>query len=84
MCQGIVQIGISYNNEMGVEVDKKKAKDYYELAAMNWDDIILVYWRGMTSITTEHINTSYFQQRQGSRNRGCGKGRVYGGCYYKR
>ena len=30
-------LGISYYNGRGVEVDKKKANDYYELAAMNGD-----------------------------------------------
>ena len=30
-------LGNSYNNGMGVEVDKKKAKNYYELAAMMGD-----------------------------------------------
>ena len=28
-------MGISYCNDMGLEVDKKKAKHYYELTAMN-------------------------------------------------
>ena len=30
-------LGISYENGDGVEMDKKKAKHYYELAAMNGD-----------------------------------------------
>ena len=30
-------LGNSYNNGRGVEVDKKKAKYYCELSAMNWD-----------------------------------------------
>ena len=30
-------LGMSYNNGLGVEVDKKKAKHYYELAAMNYE-----------------------------------------------
>ena len=28
-------LGISYDDGLGVEMDKKKAKHYYELAAMN-------------------------------------------------
>ena len=30
-------LGLSYRNGRGVEVDKKKAKHFYELAAMNGD-----------------------------------------------
>mgnify|MGYP000938486791 CR=1 FL=1 len=35
-CAGAcLSLGISYRNGRGVEMDKKKAKHYYELAAMN-------------------------------------------------
>ena len=37
MCRGIFNLGNSYNFGRGVEVDEKKAKHYYELAAMNGD-----------------------------------------------
>ena len=32
-----LNLGIAYENGMGVEIDKKKAKYYYELAAMKGD-----------------------------------------------
>ena len=35
--EGYLNLGISYANGQGVEMDKKKAKYFYELAAMNGD-----------------------------------------------
>ena len=35
MCRGISQLGYFYFNGRGVELDKNKAKYYFELAAMN-------------------------------------------------
>ena len=34
-CEAYHNLGVSYENGEGVEVDKKKVKQYYELAAMN-------------------------------------------------
>ena len=49
-------LGNSYDNGRGVEVDKRKAKYYWELAAMNWD----VY--AMHNLGCEEVDSGNYHQ----------------------
>ena len=51
-------IGNSYNNGMGVEVDEKKAKHYYELAAM-MGDVIARYNLGVLESNAGNYHRAY-------------------------
>ena len=65
-------LGLAHENGRGVEVDKKKAKHFYELAAMN-GSVDARYNLGCFeeragNMSIEHISTLYLQQGQGTRH----------------
>ena len=66
-------LGISYDRGLGVDIDKKKAKYYWELAAIGGNETArhnVGNQRSTTlTIIIEHANTLFWQQRVGTSDR---------------